>query len=199
MYPRSNIASVTLPPQPQDKSYHFHLTYHASSLELPLWECSQLSTWLLGMGRSGCCLRMGVERKHIAVQLAGFYIVWHFGTNNIFAPVINGPSTPTSAWLCGLRISSILLMEASEPECSVNTSHDQICLNPIHGWGLQKAKCCSYSTDSSWIAGESLQLRLEAEWKKEQVKTQTYTECYRALMLVTMKIVGSWFCSSSQG
>lgn len=104
------------------------------------------------------------------MQLAGFYVVWRFGTRNLFASVINGPSTLTSAWLRGMWISSTPLTDVSELECSVNTFHDQICLKPNHCWDLQQAKCCFCNTEPSQIAGVNLQLRLEAERKKNQVQ-----------------------------
>ena len=135
--------------------------------------------WMLS--KEGC-----VDGNHTVTQLAGFYVVWHFGTKTIFASVINGPSTPTSAWLRGMRINSIPLTEVSELEGSVNTFHHQICLKPNRGWDLQKAKCCSYSTEPSWTAGVNLQLTLEAEWKKIEFKTQTCVECYWALIFVAI-------------
>lgn len=135
--------------------------------------------WLLS--KEGCG-----DGNHTVMQLAGFYVVWYFGTKNIFSSVLNGPPMPTSAWLHGMRINSILLMEVAELECSVNTFHCQIRLKPNCGWDLQKAKCCSYSTEPSRLAGVNLQLRLEAEQKKIKCKTQTYVECYWALIVVAI-------------
>lgn len=151
-FPWSSIASVTLLPQLQAKSCHFHHAYHSSSLKRSLWECSWLTALLLGTRRFGCQLGRGVWMETtLACSCLALLLFDILLLKNIFASVINGPSMPTSAWLRGTRMNNIPLTEVSELECSVNTFHDQICLKPNGGWELQKAKCCSYSTEPSHI------------------------------------------------